>query len=387
MADLNWTAKIPSHVPCSARTHVSPSEMKNYALFSEQTKGYSGKPIRIKIALFTQFACTVDPKSHEGQQTIRQIENLRNSAGNAQGSLSSLNSAFKYMHPTRNLCVYYSILNDPELGKSSVFITDIKPNTDAPTGSAGLYAFNAFSNQYTKKDNPDLTDKIVYINGQAKDIPAAIKTGKLRTEASDNNLLLFYTPSNVITELGIWRKTGQTQATQKAVSELSSIMQRNAKKRVYWAAEGEGAALVDQALDEQHMPMPGFRMRFIDPIANTQMLIQKMKTKEIKVGGGAEETAPITFTGQNNTARILLEANAQSLMSELRSLRVTPLNRDAHDMMIKETETTTQGSKFNKTKDALNKSRPHVNLPSNIPRKTLSQDATALTFIAALRRL
>ena len=389
MAASRWTKHIPSHVPSAARTHLTHAQLREYVIFSEATRGLSGKPVRIRVDLFLRFASLVDPKTHEGQTTIRQIENLRNAAGGG-GSLSNASSSFKHMALLNNMQVFYSILDDVELGKKSVFISDIKPESGEIKDLIGLYAFNTSAGKYKQAIKPiDLTEKSVYISGNNGSLKNAISSANTRLDTSVKDKVIFFSPSDVINALGIWKKPGQASRNQTAQKELAKHMQFNANKRVYWVAEGEGAALVNDTVPQLTGTFPHFRMRFVNPITDTPSLIQRLKAKEIKVGGGNEDTSPITYTGDNRPAQIMLGAHAAALIAELSRLRVTPLNRDAHDDMVGKLQnelSTANG--ISTAQSNLNKPRaPHDTRPDMLRKHAAPAANIGLTFIAALGKL
>lgn len=387
MADLDWTKHIPSHVPSSARTHLSSSEMKKYVIFSEHTKGNSGCPVRIKVNLFSLFASIIDSSTHAGKVAIEQIENLRHTTGAAQGGLSNINCAFKKRHTVNGMHVYYSILDDTELGKRGIFITDIRPDFGDSKGTAGIYAYNSFQNKIMEQPNIDLSEKSVYINGLSNSLDDALEKARNRIKVADSQLAVFYLPSNIVTELGVWRDMGQSQVTQKAIESLRSIMQKNAQKKVYWTAEGEGVALVDETIRGISGKLKKYRMNFINPIVDTVSMLQNLKVKGIRIGGGSEEIAPISYTGQNRTAQILLEANAQLLTNELSRLRVTVLSEPAHEQMLDKITGFIKTSSFSKANGSLMKNQNKGSLPQNLSQNKPAISSPKLTFVSALNRL
>src|SRR5690606_39016735 len=113
---------LPS--PQFLKDHVNKQAMKDYVYFSDNTKGQTGKAVRIKIDLFPRFAALVDPSTHKGQTIIRKIENLRMVNGASAGVYSNANCAFRYMLQLSNMKVFYTVLDGP-VGKE-IFIGDIK---------------------------------------------------------------------------------------------------------------------------------------------------------------------------------------------------------------------------------------------------------------------
>ncbi len=382
--DIDWTAKIPSHVPCSARTHMSSADMKKYVIFSEHTKGTTGKVVRIKAELFTRFASIVDAATHNGQMTIRQIEALRHASGAAQGSVTNINSAFRYMHKVKDMHVYYSVLNESGgSNKTAVFITDVKPDFGETNSEAGLYSYKSVTRKFGReKSSADLTEKSIFISGSQQNLQSSLDAATQRGVKAD---AIFYSPSDVSNDLGAWRTIGQSQRTQAAISELAKVFQNNAKKRVYWAAEGEGAGLVEQAMDEVLGKLEAHRMRLIDPVADTPSLLQKLKAKEVKIGGGGEDVAPITYTGERRAAQITLTSHARQLLQELAQLRVTPLNRDAHAQMVQQLQQSEPARGLSQAKNTLQRDASKDHRPSNVSK--VAPQLAVSTFVAAIKQL
>ena len=389
--DIDWTAKIPSHVPCSARTHMSSADMKKYVIFSEHTKGTTGKVVRIKADLLTRFLAIVDPQVAFNPVApkdfiIRQIESLRHAAGSANGSINNVNSAFRYIHSVKGMNVYYSILNESGGSNSpAVFITDVRPSSGDRIGKAGLYSYSQTRNRYAEeKESADLSGKSVFIAGQSEDIAGSYE------KAKSLNLTphaIFYCPANVVNELGVWRSPGQSLQTQDAVTKLSQHMQNNAKKKVFWVAEGEGAALAEQALSEVRGVLPEQKMRVIDPVADTPKLLQKLKEKQMKIGSdvsmsgdklGNSSPAPVEYTGKRRDAGVLMKSHMQALLQELVSARTVLENRDAHKAEVAKLKSNVDQS------EGFSKARSELTAAG---RKNLIPAIAAITFVDAIKRL
>ncbi len=378
---------IPSHIPSARRTHLASSELKNYPLFSDNTRGSCGRPVRINIALFTAFAGLVDSSTSSGQTTIRQIENLRNIGGGNQGGLSNINCAFKHIHPVNGLNVFYSILDDSMLGKKTLFITDIRPNNGESVGAPGLYAYSGFSKIHKLNPNAELQEKTVYISGQVKNIDTAVEKGCDRTGIKAEDMAVFFSPQKVVNELGVWGRSNQSQITADAIAELSDVMNKNSKKRIYWVAEAEGAAILEKSLDGVSSTLGGFRMRVIDPLANTQALLQKLKLKAVKFGGGHADTPPIEYTGTSRSAQMLFSSNAEALVRELKNTRVMRDYREVHDGMVDALSGTANKGTFGKSKGALANHMPQAGLPRKLTGNKVAVNSSSLTFVSAIKRL
>ncbi|MFT5082679.1 MAG: hypothetical protein ACI9Y1_000706 [Lentisphaeria bacterium] len=348
-----------------------------------------GKAVRININLFPEFALLVDPASHDGQQTIRQIESLRQAGGAHQGSMANTSNAFKFMAQAHKLTVYYTILNGED-DRKEVFITDIGPCfNQSNADKAGLYMFSKWKGKYLESTSLNLEDQPVYINGRCDDLTEAIKHGKKRIPNLSSDLAVFYTPSHVVNEMGVWRSSKQSAQTKDAIAKLSEVMKKNQKKRVYWIAEAEGASVACEAANAVNGIMDNFRMRFIDPIADAASLIPKLKNKGIRLGGGDEDTASITYTGTNRTSDLMKSSQLAQLTRELQATRPTPLNKYAHEAMVTELASSPINDTIGTSKSSLKNHQMMQHRPGNPSqiKKAPHIKHIALTFVTALKRV
>lgn len=385
MAKADWNQKHLDHIHRPGKTHLTSQEMKNYVYFSSATKGHAGKVVKIKIDLFPRFAALVDPKSYNGQTVVRQIENLRMANGASAGSLGNINSAFKFMFKARNMDVFYAILDGGENGKKEVYITDIRANFGADDKAPGLYGLNSWTRKFDKLTELDLHDKVVFLNGQTENWGRAMLSAKKHCFASEQNLALFYSPNSVINALGVWHTSGSNQAAKDAAGQLQKLIQKNAKKRVVWVAEGEGAGVFADALDGVTGSLAAHKVRLIDPVGDTPALLQKLKTKESRPPVG--EVAPVTFTGTNRAATILMDAHKQALINELKNLKVRGDGEYLHDEMVAQLESSGGGSALNQNKQALSSTAALNQRVLHKAQPVVAANRAALSFIDALKRV
>lgn len=384
--NVNWITKIPSYIPSAARTHSPIQDYNDYVYFSDNTKGHSGKVVKIKVGLFSRFAALVNPHTCDGQTIIRQLEALRASNCAGPGVHTDTQSAFRYMLKVKNMQVFYAILDGKDKGKKEIFIGDIKADFAAGPNKAGLYALNTVTNKMVPNAAAELDQKIVYLNGQCDNMLDAVEkaTTALEIPVADTNLRVFYTPGNIINNLGVWSSTTQSQETKDVITQLRNIINLNNKKRVLWVAEGEGADIFSKALDSVTGSLATYRFRLIDPVTNTPALLQKLQTKEIKPT--TSEVAPVQYTGKNRTATLSIEACKQVLIDSMKQLKVTGYTVDVHQEAIASLEAsgnTHLGSNARQLQDtaALNKRLipPSVAQPKH--------NMAALSFVQALRRV
>lgn len=372
-----------SHLPSPSKTMLNKQAMKDYVYFSDNTKGQTGKAVRIKIDLFPRFAALVDPSTHKGQTIIRKIENLRMVNGASAGVYSNANCAFRYMLQLSNMKVFYTVLDGP-VGKE-IFIGDIKADFERGNDKAGVYLYNTSFRRYKWYDQVGLDGKIVFINGLSSDLDDAARQARSRVETNNQNLALFYIPGSVINELGVWNTGYKSQVFKTAKEQFVNLMKFNRGNKVAWIAEAEGADMLSAALDDLSGNLAGHRYRLIDPLTNTPELLQKLKAKEVKPAG--DEVAPVAYTGQNRATNMLLSAQKGAVISALKMLRVKGYAEDYHQSMVAELEK--GGSKT--TAEQNKRSLANVatlNHRTSLPKtRAPIADKAALSFVTALKQV
>lgn len=385
MAISSYAPKTNSHLPSPSKTLLTKQAMQDYVYFSDNTKGHTGKAVKIKIDLFPRFAALVDPKTHAGQTVIRQIENLRSANGATSGVHANANSPFRFMLKAENMQVFYAVLDGEEQGRKEIFIGDIKPEFGKGNDKTGLYVFDAFYKRYQRYKQTNLDGKSVYLNGSCDNFDTAIGNAKSRLPGRNENLALFYIPGNVVNELGVWSSAARSERATESVNQLREVMKFNRDKKVGWVVEAEGAEIFSGALDGFSGTLAGHRFRLIDPLTNTPELLQKLKSKEIRAT--TDDVAPVTYTGQNRATNMFMESQKQSVINALKMLRVKGFAEFANMDMIADLEATAGNAPMSQNKQALthtaalNKRIAH---PKSAPVKT---NKAALSFVAALKRI
>lgn len=385
---MNWITKIPSYTPSSARTHSPIQNLSDYVYFSEATKGHSGKVVKIKVDLFSRFAALVDPNSCDGQTTIRQIEALRATNCAGPGVHTDIRCSFRYMLKVKNMKVFYSVLDGKDKGKKEIFIGDIQADFAAGIDKPGLYVYNTNSKKMVRNEGGDLDDRAVYLNGLCGSMLDAVEKAKIAREITGPivDLAVFYTPGNIVNDLGIWSSGVQSQQTRQAIAELTGIIKANNKKRVYWVAEGEGADILSKALDGETGSIRNHVLRLIDPMTNTPELLQKSRAKEMRPSITGE-VAPVTYSGEGRALGLSVEATKQATINFLKNLKVSGNSESFHIKSIATLESrlgnTQLGSNAQHLQNVagLNK---HMTPPSVAQPKP---NMAALSFVQALKRV
>src|SRR5690606_16447215 len=209
--------------------------LDQYVLFSPLTTGgSSGRAVKIHKNLFLPFFCVVDPSTHDGQNIIRQIENLRTTctiarqetgsgyANNPRQSpahknrLSKVESAFHQVLIVKNLHVHYRVSQESGDKAPSIYIFDIREINRDTGGSPGLYHATKLSvgqkRSIQKESSSNVDGKKVYVNGSSETLEKAMNNARYAT--NDNDPTLFYCPTTALDELGPLGRNAKSRATK-----------------------------------------------------------------------------------------------------------------------------------------------------------------------------
>ncbi|MES2822662.1 MAG: hypothetical protein V4732_03600 [Pseudomonadota bacterium] len=288
-------------------TLVTTKDAKKFVFFSPLTKGNCGRPIKIKASLLPQFISLVDPKSHDGQTIIRHIQGLRATAGQG-GSYQNMNNAFEHMERVKHVQICYKILQVDANSPVGVYITDLRSAYAGDGKKAGLYSVGKVGSNLTIKDTLGLaiSGANIVINGSCSSNEHASENALKLTSTSST--VLFYNPSHVVNELGFWSNpTKHANNAQLAASTLAEVLMKNQNRTssLNWHIEGEGAALLVQALSKVTGELSNQKFRFIDPVGDTTTTINLLKGKKAQLASdvvsySGKRAAAISLLGQRN---------------------------------------------------------------------------------------
>lgn len=323
-------------MPSASSYHQFQQSLDQYIYFSPLTMGgASGRSVKISKDLFLPFFCAVDPNTHDGQGIIRQIENLRttctiarqetgsNYANNPRQKqahkdrLSKLNDSFQQVLIIKNLHVYYRVSQEQGDKAPSIYIMNIRVVNRDTGGESGLYeAGKSFrgSKSVEKLKLLNADGRKIYINGSTQTLKAAIASARYATE--DNNSLLFYCPTRVGDELGVFGSSAKSRVTTGAINELVNVFKQNqrAAKGVSWYVEGEAVNLLAQAIKQLPGDLNKHSFRLINPIANTATLLKGLTDKKATLEG------EFFKYDQNRAALVSLGAQKDQLMQAIGKL-------------------------------------------------------------------
>ncbi|MES2673891.1 MAG: hypothetical protein V4660_06595 [Pseudomonadota bacterium] len=284
-------------------TLVTAKDAKKFVFFSPLTKGNCGRPIKINASLLPQFISLVDPKSHDGQTIIRHIQGLRATAGQG-GSYQNMNNAFEHMERVKHVQICYKILQVDANSPVGVYITDLRSAYAGDGKKAGLYSVSKAA--ISALPGSILSGSNVVINGACADTDDAARAALTLTNSSQT--VLFYNPAHIINELGTWRKPSKhANNAQLAASTLADVLTKNQNRTspLNWHIEGEGTALLVQALSKVTGELSNQKFRFIDPVGDTTATINLLKGKKAQltsdvVSYTGKRTAAVSFLNQRH---------------------------------------------------------------------------------------
>ena len=328
---------LPTLRNTSASYFQFQQSLDQYVYFSPLTMGgAAGRAVKIHKDLFLPFFCIVDPGTHDGQNIIRQIENLRTTctitrketgsgyANNPrQGEkhktqLAKLDSAFHQVLIIKNLHVHYRVSQEAGDKAPSIYIMSIRQVSEDTNKEPGLYEISKSTfgsgGGPKKAASQNVDGKKVYINGLSQTVKDAMDHAKYATD--DSNPTLFYCPTTTIDELGPLGRSEKSRITNTTIDELRGILASNQKtsRGVSWYVDGRGASVLNEAIKQFSGDLSTHSFRLINPIANTARLIESLTQKKAKFEG------EFFKYDQNRASLITLGAQKNDIMQAIGKL-------------------------------------------------------------------
>ena len=327
---------LPSANNASASYFQFQQSLDQYVFFSPLTMGgASGRAVKIHKDLFLPFFCVVDPNSHDGQNIIRQIENLRTTctivrketgSGYANNpyqkephkrALGKVNSVFHQVLIIKNLHVHYRVSQEAGDKAPSIYVTSIRQINRDAGGAPGLYESSKSSigsKAPEKMKFSDIDGRTVYVNGSAQTVKLAMNNARYAT--NDSTALLFYCPARTTDELGVLGSAIKSRATTQTIDELTNVIKKNQKasRGINWYAEGEGVNVLAEAIKQIPGDLTAHTFHLINPLTNTAKLIETLTNKKAKFEG------EFFKYDQNRAALISLGAQKDHLLQAIGKL-------------------------------------------------------------------
>lgn len=257
---------------------------KDYIYFSRATMGINGKTIKVHRELILKFFTYLNPSSFKGQKAIRAIEALTARAGGLE-SLAKTQSAIEYMLHVGDIRIFYKIVQAEYGAPVTVYITDVKPGFTSNL-NGGLYRITSNNGAQRLDPYPENTYKIVdnqgYINAHSMDEKQLISDSNASNPLKDNTTV-FYAPSDVQNELGVFESKTKGRAVEQYAAKLSKVLKENASKNISWRVEGEGAGLLLETIKRENIKLDNYEFRLVNPIGKSPELVSQLKQNGAKI--------------------------------------------------------------------------------------------------------
>lgn len=274
----------------------SPSvHQANYAkfiYFHPSTKGSAGRAVFIDPQLLVRFMELIDIQSAKGDLVARSIIGLQSTAGGTTSD-SNQSCAFQHRQTIQDLVVTYTILQNGGRG-AGVYITALQHGYSSDKSRPGLYKVKPdYDSRLKWSATPDQSTSMPSLIGVLGGLPAAgdgavstnemasaFATGPLKGERISSGFSLFYTPTYVIDDMGVWltsdqKLSGRAADSPKIFAQLLANTENKsqihgAAERYKWYIVGQGAKIFQQALQEykrltKHPLSRSHDFYFIDP--------------------------------------------------------------------------------------------------------------------------
>ena len=320
-------------------------DIGGYIYFSNNTKGHSGKPVKIHTRLFVDLFCALDPSTNEGQMIIRDIESLRAKlstdslptpamgpidpprmgAGHKQ-RLDALRRVQRGMAEqqhmqrertlvTQSVRVYYHINQNPGDAAPTVYISEVQIQHKRSSNAGGLYDYVSRGRGAKKLQattNTSLNNRDVFISGATNTPDKAMEAA---TQVTNNpSPALFFCPSQTANDLHIGKQSRLGGDTQKLANDLGKILNDNQRNKVAWFVQGEGAGLLNHALDKVTGALDGHSFKFDNARTQLPKLLEKLNQRKAQVSG------EFLNYFQDKQALLAIVSQKQQLLEQLDAL-------------------------------------------------------------------
>ena len=299
----------------------TPADKRQFVVFSKNTAGQAGRKVFIDSALaplFSQFVNTQDAKSI---QAILKIEQLRAIAGGVTAN-TNVATPFEHMETFGDLALYYQVHN-PAQGNNAeagVYITDVKLAASEGHEPSGLYHSQSTGRQ-TKRSfvKNDVAEAKTGVVGAAQSVEKAadIASNQAGNDGwgGKNDFNLFYVPSVIQNEMGLWmtpdvRALRPNEVAEKFANVITATQQQRTNQApIEWTIEGDSVKILQLALEHLPSTLNKHAFKLIDPVADTVQIINALERKGAKLDKDA-----VSFTGNK---RALAAASVSSKRSQI----------------------------------------------------------------------
>ncbi|USD23230.1 hypothetical protein MJO52_08855 [Microbulbifer variabilis] len=289
-----------------------------FIFFHETTKGQNGKPVFIDPKLLPRFIDLIDINSEAGRKTANQMNQLSSTAAGIT-SESNQTNGFQHRENIGAVQVSYTVYQEGNSHNrgAGVYITELKRAngiSGAESLPAGFYLSKLGREGWGVEPIEDDTIPTVIgaigaeFNGTAYSaITSAKKYGKyLLTSGNANQkqlndcFSLYYAPSYLVDELGVWKTATQKLSGPDAgPRELARLLykslpwdERDQTLKHHWYVFGEGAKILHRTLKEFSQIAGGKKLQqhcfyFVNPRENLGLLMREIEA----VGAQTKKTS------------------------------------------------------------------------------------------------
>lgn len=211
-------------------TSAHQANYSKFVYFHPSTKGQVGRAVYIDPQLLVRFMELIDAADAKGQQVARGMIALQSTAAGTTSD-SNKSCAFQHRQTIQNVVVTYSVLQNGGRG-AGVYITDLQHGYSSDEGRPGLYKVTPnFEGRERWKANKEDGLSLSSLVGVLGALPpseegivspeataGAFAEGPLKRERVSSGFSLFYTPTYVIDQMGVWLTSDQKRAGGTASS-------------------------------------------------------------------------------------------------------------------------------------------------------------------------
>lgn len=280
-----------------------------FIYFHPSTKGGAGRAVYIDPQLLVRFMELVDTSTANGLEVVRGMIGLQSNAAGATSD-SNLSSAFQHRHTFKNVVVTYTVLQSGGRGPG-VYVTGLHHGYSKDKGRPGLYKVEPSRGDQRWAAEPDESKTMSSLIGVLGALPPAADGGtdpsetasafadgplKIKREPISRGFALFYTPTYVIDNMGVWLPSAQksTNGSANLPKSFAQILANTENKaatnggseKYKWYIVGQGAKVFQQALQEykhlgRHPLNRNHEFYFVDPQIPLGMLSQELRNNGI----------------------------------------------------------------------------------------------------------
>ena len=215
---------------------------------------------------------------------------------------------------TQNVRVYYHINQNPGDAAPTVYISEVQIQHDKSSNAGGLYEYKVRrgGKELAPSNNVSLNNKDVFISSASSALKDAMEAAKQIT--NNPSPALYYCPSQTANDLHIGKLSRLGGDTQKLANDLGKILNDNQRNKVAWFVQGEGAGLLNHALDKVTGTLGGHSFKFDNARTQLPKLLEKLNQRKAQISG------EFLNCFQDKQALLAIVSQKQQLLEQLDAL-------------------------------------------------------------------